>query len=199
MTAEDKQKLVNLAQQLYSDAGREFTPKYPWVVVYVIPKEQKTASGIWIPDLAGDKKQNKVLYEGIVLQTWEPFMKYIRVKTHPVGSNGDQATESWTDIEMKSELHPGDHVLFPHYEGLPLPWTNEEEFRIIRESNPKDPEGRCEVFGKLEYELESDEEVILDIIGDSEFLTGKELINKLKEKFYLVRRRTTPLTLSGSR
>src|SRR5262245_13517020 len=96
---------------------RSFAPAYPWVFVYVLQREHKPLGRIILPH---DK--NKPMHEGVVLATWRP-----RIKMSKAGK----------EIEVRSELCPGDHVLFHHWAGQPVADFDEKKFRIVREADWK--------------------------------------------------------------
>lgn len=83
-------------------------PLYPWVLVRVLPRTQKQGS-IYLPE-----KQNKPTIEGIVLRTYPDTVRERKPRSCAVKT--------------------GDQVTFPHYEGLPIPFLPEHEYRIIKET-----------------------------------------------------------------
>jgi co-chaperonin GroES (HSP10) len=116
--------LAELAIQEYEDLSRKlkirYQPLYPTVLIRVLPKEHMQG-GLWLPDT----KQNKPVYEGIVLRVYPP--KRIQL-------------DSGKWITMDSGLSVGDHILFPHWSGESVPWLREalsakdvadEEYRLI--------------------------------------------------------------------
>lgn len=186
-----KDELFDLAQRMYKSFYRRITPIYPWVLVRVLPKEQQLGK-IWMPE-----SQNKVMYEGIVLETWQPFLKAVQMKEVDCPSRRDY-------IEVKSELQLGDHVIFPHFEGMPVPYLNEEEkdaYRLVRElarPGSKDDE-KCVIYGKLEYQ-EPIEEQLFKALPEAKMLYGegtKAVIKGLLRDFYVVRKTAEPRTTSG--
>lgn len=185
-----KDELFELAQKMYKSFHRRITPIYPWVLVRVLPKEQQLGS-IYVPE-----SQNKVIYEGIVLETWQPFLKSVQMREEDCPPRREYY------IEVKSELHPGDHVLFPHFEGMPVPYLNAEEkdaYRLVRETNSRDE--KCEIYGKLEYQ-EPIEEKLKEFLfkkrgaGVSDSFANS-FIEGLLRDFYVVRKTAEPRTTSG--
>lgn len=137
-----EKKFAELAQEIYESGERRITPTWPWVLIRVVPKEQKIGS-IWAPDIAGSKMQNKPLWEGIVLATW-----------------GERWTEFKGSLEetdvlvnvvklQRSEFQPGDRILFPGWAGLPVSFLDETKYRLVREWT-FDPDGG--VMCKVHYE-----------------------------------------------
>ena len=186
-----KDEVFEAAQRAYKSFHRRIQPIYPWVLVRVLPKEQQLGK-LWMPE-----SQNKILYEGVVLETWQPFDKLIDV--HYVNDNPLQSVEERMHIE--SCLNLGDHVIFPHFEGMPVPYLNEEEkdaYRLIRETNSRDE--KCEIYGKLEYQ-EPIEEQIREYFGKyhsaMNWQEADEVIKGLLRDFYVVRKTAEPRTTSG--
>ena len=156
--------LAEHAIQEYEDLERKvkinFQPMYPGVLIRVLPKEHISQGGIWLPDA---KQQNKPIYEGIVLRTYNPY----RLKL----DNG-----KW--VTMVAGVDPGDHILFPHWSGEPVPWlrgasgptsADDEEYRIIPARGFLSLVGMKdggEPFLILNYEKESVDVKIRKIIED---------------------------------
>lgn len=181
-----KDELFELAQRMYKSFHRRITPIYPWVLVRVLPKEQQLGR-IWMPE-----SQNKVIYEGLVLETWQPFWRSFSKDAY-------DPNEEQLERFFESDLKPGDHVLFPHFEGMPVPYLNEEEkdaYRLVRESNSKDE--KCEIYGKLEYQEPIEEQLkrVLDICPGPASMV-QDVIRGLLREFYVVRKTAEPKTTSG--
>lgn len=189
-----KDELFDLAQRMYKSFHRRITPIYPWVLVRVLPKEQQLGR-IWVPE-----SQNKVIYEGLVLETWQPFWRSFSKDAY-------DPNEEQLERFFESDLKPGDHVLFPHFEGMPVPYLNEEEkdaYRLVRESNSKDE--KCEIYGKLEYQ-EPIEEQLREQFTEYFLMKPRSLgytsisidnfISGLLKDFYVVRKTAEPRTTSG--
>ena len=121
MISELDKKLVEAVLEEYKALGIGFEPLYPTILVRVLPKEHMTHGGLWLPDT----KQNKPIYEGIVLSIYPP--KRFQ-------------TDSGKWLTMTSGLYIGDHICFPHWSGEPVPWLrdilsakdiHDEEYRLI--------------------------------------------------------------------
>lgn len=206
-------QLDELCQQLYATHERRIVPKYPWVFVKVLPKEQAPLGRIILPDGTGPKGQNKILYEGIVLETWKSFYEFHRSESTLVI---EKSLEDWTrqyllskgvdlpvvctydhTVLRESSVKPGMHVIFPHYEGLPAGRIfDEKEYRLVREFNPSDPERRCEILGYLEYEQEKIEDAVLRAINECDDDAAR-IAARITKEFYVVRKSATPRTTSG--
>jgi co-chaperonin GroES (HSP10) len=129
---EIKKKIALLSAELHREYHTEYAewnPKFPWLLVYVLPREQRIGN-LWVP---GDTKgQNKVTLEGVVVKLWKA-----------------------DHLNIKSSLKIGDHVLFPHYSGQPFANRSKDDFRVIKEgfSNIVDSEivDSGHIFAKVEY------------------------------------------------
>lgn len=126
-------QLASICQEIYCRGGRMMIPKYPWVLVRLLPKEQQS-SLIYLPE-----SQNKVVYEGIVLAVWRPFKKVY---------SATQKSTLYPEYKLEGELKqsqykPGDRVCFGHFEGFPVPYLNfthpsgstkaDNLYRVVRE------------------------------------------------------------------
>lgn len=126
-----KKKIALLSAELHAEYHTEYAewyPKFPWVLVHVLPREQRIGS-LWVP---GDAKhQNKVTLEGVVVRLWKA-----------------------DHLKVKSELKIGDHVLFPHWVGQPFADRSAQDFKVIREYIP-DYQGTQiddgHIFSTLDY------------------------------------------------
>src|SRR5476651_1845038 len=72
-----------------SAGGRRFKPMRPWVLVRVLPKEHTTPGGI----ILAEKEQNKIAYEGLVIEVWEPYEE-IRRKRYDCAGTGEHDYET---------------------------------------------------------------------------------------------------------
>lgn len=171
---EAREELIDsLAVRQYAEHNRAFTPLYPWVFVRVLPKEQTTRSGLILPST----DQNKTIHEGIVLGTWKP--RYVK---------GNQILSSFA---------PGDHVLFPHWSGLPIEGFSAKHYRVVRELDWKENE-QGGIFARVEYAEESTRpgQMIKDLILDWEG-SPLDLARAIEQRFLLVDREAQSVTLSG--
>lgn len=139
---EKEQRLDDLAQELYQSSERIITPIYPWLVVRIMPKEQRIGT-IFLPD-----KQNRLFYEGIVLATWKPFYRHYTGNLKFDG--GRMANKA---VLVQSAVDLGDRVVFMHFEGQPIPYFDEKNYRMIHEVETH-PNGG--VWGKLHYKDDED-------------------------------------------
>jgi co-chaperonin GroES (HSP10) len=146
---------------------------YPWVFVRVLPREQVRKSGIILPDI----DQNKTVLEGIVLSTWAEH-------------------ELPNGTKVRSECALGDHVLFPHWTGLPIIGFKDKHYRIVREVNWAADQGG--IFAKVEYgQKQMLETELKAVLKSSEGETYEGLIEKLMERFIFIDVKQQSVTLSG--
>lgn len=124
-----EKKFGKLSQQIYQSGERRIKPNWPWVLVRVVPKEQKFGS-LYLPDGDGSARQNKPLMEGIVLETWKPHWSKFRQKIE--GSAFVQA-ETEQEVWRESEFKVGDRILFPSFAGLPVNFLDDKNYRLVRE------------------------------------------------------------------
>lgn len=138
-------QIQQLVTDLHSQAGVTVKPEYPFALVRVLDREQKRGL-IILPE-----KQKKTTIEGIVLDVFRPF--YRKVK-------GAQ-----DEVETKSSFKPGDHILFPHYEGVPVPIDDYAgDFRLVPEIFGFYGPERNGVFATIEYEAEKTSEWLTKFI-----------------------------------
>lgn len=190
-TREKEEQLDAYAQDLYEGATRTVTPMYPWVFVRVLPRAQTTRSGLILPE----KDQNKAVHEGIVLATWKTKKTFSFEQCDIC-----QSVTVATDFH-ESDLKPGDHVLFPHWAGLPVSGFDERNYRLVKEEAwDKSKEGG--IFATIEYDEAATHPVAEMTEMIDEFLTTFEgpstLAEQIYERFILVDRQRQSVTLSGS-
>jgi co-chaperonin GroES (HSP10) len=159
-----EKKFAQLAQEIYEAGERRIQPTWPWVLIRLVPKEQRFGS-LYLPDNAGAAQQNKPLWEGIVLETWPAH--WSRVKQIIDGSNF-RADKKQTEIWRESEFKRGDRVLFPSFAGLPVNFLDANNYRLVREWT-FDVNGGC--LGVLHYDGDKKYKPVLD-----ELFTGLESI-----------------------
>jgi co-chaperonin GroES (HSP10) len=192
-TAAKTTLLRDLALELY-DANRQFKPMPPWVLVHVLPKINKIGT-LYVPD-----KQNKTIHEAIVLATWASYTDELGIITTPYGIKNTRT------IERRSKLATGDHVLFPHWAGLPVSGLDERTYRIVKEQEwATDGEGG--IFATVDYDDASTEPVatirnmIWDCIEAEDMTNARELAAliaaRIEDRFLLVDKERKSMTVSG--
>jgi len=175
---EIKKKIARLTQELHQEFHTEyaeFYPKYPWVLVYILPREQRIGS-IWVPDDA--KKQNKVTLEGVVVRLWQPYW-----------SEENQA--------IASELLIGDHVLFSHSAGQPFNDKSKDEFRLVKEGVVYNQFGIDDnIYCKLNYKQKEVTKEVEKLMQRHKKKSTKEIVEYLQRNFLVYPKASK--TLSGT-
>lgn len=195
-------QLNELAQEIYRTHERIVIPNYPYILVAVLPKEQAPLGTIILAE-----KTNKVMYEGIVLATWEPFTREIREGVHNLTDEGPMVpalTEfdgTYKTAVFESALEVGDHVLFPHFEGQPVPFMNgpcNDGFRLVREFCPSEP--KIQICAKIAREKKPDADLVqlLKYISHTVHQEdGSAAVKRLNEEYYVIRRKQSSVTVTG--
>ena len=193
MTLEEKQGLLDeLAEAIYKD-HRELRPMFPWVFVLVLRREQKVGS-IVLPE----HEQHKVTHEGVVLATWSPY-------THESTKRTKDGAEYTQLVMRKSALKTGDHVIFPHWAGLPLSGFDSSRFRVIKEEawapdkeggafavvdySPIEENAKAQLMLMIEHML-SEPEKRLDSMS-------RLLTEAIVDRFVMIDREEGSVTVSG--
>jgi co-chaperonin GroES (HSP10) len=166
-----QEQIAELAQREYQETGRRFIPLYPWILVRILPKEAWSASG----NLILPSSQNKVLYEGIVLETYQPVTQPFRTYT---GVEGEET--------VTCPVVPGDQIAFPHWDGFPVPFLDERTHRCIREVVPDAKGG---VPFKIEAEDTTTEQKLttwLTDLVDNNLEYAAQLAKELMDDFTII-------------
>lgn len=173
LTAREEQ-IDALALRQYEEKNRKFTPLYPWVFVRVLPKEQTMKSGIILPAI----EQNKTVHEAIVLAVWQP--KYVK---------GNQLVSSFS---------PGDHVLLPHWAGLPVEGFSAKHYRVVKEEGWRETQDGG-IFARVDYDEERPVFRLRDLLVGENLPEDmvEHLVRVLEARFLLVDREGQSVTLSG--
>lgn len=100
MEAPKLDPLTDLRLKIAEEYTRKVKPLYPRIVIRVLGGELMSER-IIIPDGPGMSKQNRPVYEGVVLEVFEPTYREIDKK----------------QVLFKPSVQPGDHVIFPHWSG----------------------------------------------------------------------------------
>lgn len=131
-----------------SKGARRFTPLYPWLLVRVLPKLQEVAGNLVLP-----QTQNKVMYEGIVLATWQAHIRRMWHKPNGLLLDKPSGHGKFVEVEMHSNYSVGDRIIFPHFEGQPyeLLTGEDKQYRLVREVVDLDNNPRCGTYGKIDY------------------------------------------------
>lgn len=136
-----------LAQEYFQSVLNErmVRPIYPRVLIYMLPKEQKTEGGLWLPDHSGVAKQMKPVSEGIVIRLWGACHE------QRVVENGDEVI-----YKIFPEVAVGDHIAYPHFAGYPPSEPHAKEFCLVKEPD---------ILGKFEGESSSSYKEIFDAVS----------------------------------
>ena len=160
-----EEKINRLAKGSHKE-HRGFTPRWPWILVRVLPKPE-VAGSIILP-----QSKEKLSLEAIVLKTWEPFTQdqtstfesvhsfAMRVnrrarKLYADLPEEDQPVRVTRTVEKVCDLQIGQPVTFQFYPGLPVVGYDDKYYRIVKESDIElvvdYPSGSVEVetHGKL--------------------------------------------------
>lgn len=147
-------ELYEAAQEFFEKTEVEVQPARNWLLVRVLPREMMSNTG----KIVVVSSVNKILLEGIVIRAFTSYW---------VAGDGDAVKQMhkmrgfWQErqinknssvydinigtmaVEIVSQVGPGDHILFPSHEGLPIAKRlDETKYRLVEE---------CMVSCKLNY------------------------------------------------
>jgi co-chaperonin GroES (HSP10) len=96
-----KEKEVDeLLYDIHNECVSVFQPLYPWVFVRVLPREEKTDSGIILPHLTNkDMSTGKPISEAVVIKTWKS-----RIIRHQTRLANDEETEQLITLAITNAL-----------------------------------------------------------------------------------------------
>ena len=138
----EKDALYQHAQKFFEETEVDVYPARNWLLVRVLPREMKVGA-IFLPDT-----QNKVLLEGIVIRAFAPYWVFAKDARYHHKLRGMWNEREVDDakpgmVRVISQVGPGDHILFPSHEGLPVgKRLDETKYRFVEE---------CMVNCKLHY------------------------------------------------
>src|ERR1035437_9923120 len=121
--AVSKREMTDLVQRVYAETERIIQPLKPFILVRTLPRSTVTAGGILMPE-----KQNKPNIEAVVLAVYEPYWEIVD-KVSEDGKHSDISVYNECDIKV------GDHIIMPHFVGLPDSFLDEREYRLIKEDD----------------------------------------------------------------
>jgi hypothetical protein len=194
------EELQKMVMDLYQQAGVAIDPKFPRVLVRVLPREQQTKGGIILPDGYNSTTQNKPVLEAIVLKTYEPFWQnahradeWSKMRSKQVVLDEHNKVKA---IWQESGVVPGDHVIFPHMAfGIMPVWPLDDgkgDYRLV-------PEG--EILGTLKYYKQQTREWLAHVINEEAATLPRDLrdgiITGLLLNADVIRKDVAPVTLSG--
>lgn len=200
----EQESLLDALSEVIYEQHRMFTPVYPWCFVRVLKKEQQR-NGIILPAT----EQNKTLHEGIILAVWKP-LEYDLEMTRHSEQHGSITTVHYTPkavtkYRRESALKPGDHVLFPHWAGMPVDGFSEKQYRAIKEEGWKETQDGG-IMATVEYAEKTTKPIakLKELLKQTsmEFDAYTEsyeeaLLSAIDKKFLLVDRDGESVTLSG--
>lgn len=172
-----RERISELVAEAYGGHDLVVTPRYPQVLVKVLPRTTVSSGGIVLPE-----KQNKIMIEAVVLETYAPFTKFTE-KTFDANA-GERFKEK---EHVTSMFRVGDHVLFRHHLGTPVPQLDAGtgEYRIVNEN---------EIDGTLDYVgRQASERELIELL-----CTSTKSSEALLKKYHLIPKNLRPLTTSGA-
>jgi co-chaperonin GroES (HSP10) len=122
--AKTKQEMTELVQKMYLATERFLQPLKPFILVRVLPRATVSAGGIHLPE-----KQNKPNIEAVVLAVYEPYWEKVQTSTRDDGKVEDTSVYNECDIKV------GDHIIMPHFVGLPDSFLDDREYRLVKEDD----------------------------------------------------------------
>jgi hypothetical protein len=178
--------LRETTQKIYQISGRTLIPLYPYVLLRMLNKTQNYHGILTLPE----SNQNKTVHEGIILCTWRPR----RVEQTRIYK--DDRGEFTRAVIERSHLNPGDHVLIPHWVGIPAYGLDPLRYRFVKEKD-WDITKDGGVLAVVEYDEPDDTpfQKLLKILGND--TEGILLARKIQDEFLLVDRSRGSVTLSG--
>lgn len=190
-------KFRETTQALYRASGRKIQPLYPWVLVRLLDRQQSYKGVIALPE-----KQNKVVLEGIVVAIWRPFFKTLRPaiawKPRSLGPTTMAKEVMLSHVEMKSDLNPGDRVLFQHWAGQPVHGLDDQKYRFVRERDWSETKDGG-IMAKVETETNAMEAFAahLEELSGAYWHLDREELRHACERFLIIDRQAPSVTLSG--
>ena len=219
--AEDLEAWMTEATQELYKQHRSFTPTYPWVFVRVLEREQKVGSII-----VSSIEQNKPVHEGVVLATWNPFVRSVSIGKLTDAQLANNEPRKFDDyaitgpallgaalgartrmIVMRSQFEIGDHVLFPHYAGAPIDGFTDKRYRVVSEDCDFSTKGG--IFARVDYDAPDTSahavarQMVLDTFAEGVVpvqhadTVAAAVMAKLEQRFMLIDREWSSVTLSG--
>jgi co-chaperonin GroES (HSP10) len=118
--AKTKQQMTEWVQKVYADTERYIQPLKPFILVRTLPRSTITAGGILMPE-----KQNKPNIESVVLAVYEPYWENVY----------EQVSDKDISVYNECDIKVGDHIVMPHFVGMPDTFLDEREYRLIKEDD----------------------------------------------------------------
>jgi co-chaperonin GroES (HSP10) len=170
---------------LYAETERYIQPLKPFILVRTLPRSTVTAGGILMPE-----KQNKPNIEAVVLAVYKPYWEKVD-KVSEDGKHSDISVYNECDIKV------GDHIIMPHFVGLPDSFLDEREYRLIKEDDATAVLHYREK-GELRNSLiVSCRETLKSGVSVNNFTLAEQYIDGILEKFDVVPKEIQSRTTSG--
>jgi len=186
-TVQQIAKLKALVSKTYEGLGTRIIPARGKILIRVIPKETErqinVGGGKTLSLVLPEKNQNKPTWEGQVLAVYKPWLEQVQISCQTCNQQGTR------DIMHRPSVAVGDHVLFPHHLGAPVPsmcyYWKTGDYRLIDEHD---------IQGVLEYSGLTTKETLKNLysaVEDQELFVDA-LLEKADVIFY-----TKAVTTSG--
>ena len=180
----DKEQLTEIVERIYREKQVVAEPLRDRILVRLLPKSHATAGRLIVtPDV-----QNKVVAEAVVLAAFKPYWKHYRSRFED-GRNVEE------DVVVSPSVSVGDHVLIPHWVGAPVDPLDAGvgEFRVVKDE---------EIMMRIDYERrDAVRDGLIGILVDSDLaepILAPAVADKLLERYHVIRKDLSPLTLSGA-
>lgn len=160
-------RLKSYVEELYANARFRVKPSFPFVMVRVLEREKKIGR-IITPEV-----QKKTTIEGIVLDVFKPFWR--RLATSSGSTTDGTAKSDSQELLIEASVKPGDHVLLPHYEGVPVPVDDYNgDFRLVPSEYGFYGKERQGILGVLEYAAQDTTDWLTQFLKDAMVDCGRD-------------------------
>jgi hypothetical protein len=193
-----KDEIGRWVKEAYLKCGQRIGVLKGKYLVRVLPKETMSPSGrIVLADMDGPGKQNKPVYEAVVL---EVYKRYCRDEWRRNLYKQTDVEPDWVTVRTWFEpiVEVGDHIMFQHWVGVPVPPLDLGigDYRVIPEQ---------EIICKVEYEKKKVADELVGIVWSSgidttnhhDEETPKALVAAILERYNVVSKYVEAKTLSG--
>jgi co-chaperonin GroES (HSP10) len=131
-----RQQLKKLATDLQLEYFQSFRPRFPYSLVWGLPKIGTSRGGIILLDTRGADKHSM---KGLVIRSWETeHQQYL--KEEEVEKDGRLIDVK--KYKVTPSFQPGDIIVFTHHAGMPISDQSKDDFRLINEQ---------EVMGTVDF------------------------------------------------
>lgn len=180
--AKSKREVTEMVERAYASTERHIQPLKPFLLVRTLPRSTSMGGVIVLPE-----KQNKPNLEGVVLAVFKPYWEKVEETCKEDGKHYDISVYNECDVKV------GDHIVFPHFVGLPDSFLDDQEYRLIKEDD---------AIAVLHYRekdatLKEVVSILLEHSRDKITHRYNSMAKALMEKFDLVPKGLTSQTTSG--